>query len=183
MKFLPLIWAGLWRRPAHPILAFVSMTMAAMLAGLALMAGRVLPHGPGNELDTAVGVISGMGFLMILFLTGNAMAQSVRERGWEFALLRTLGFSGRRVVLLLFCEVATPCLAGAVAGQILAQAILLVLSHLFAAKLKMLLVLPVASLGINFTAAMLVAFASMALPARRLARLNLAAALARGRHG
>lgn len=183
MKFLPLIWAGLRRRPAHPILAFVSMAIATMLAGLAMTAARVLPQGPGNELDRAVGVISGLGFVMILFLTANAMAQSVRERGWEFALLRTLGFSSRRVVTLLFFEVAVPCLAGAAAGQVLAQLVLVVLSHLFAAKMKMLLFLPPVSVGINFMAAMLVAFVSMILPVQRLARLNLAAALARGRHG
>jgi len=183
MKFLPLIWAGLRRRPAHPILAFVSMAIATMLAGFAMTAAHVLPQGPGNELDRAVGVISGLGFVMILFLTANAMAQSVRERGWEFALLRTLGFSSRRVVTLLFFEVAAPCLAGAAAGQVLAQLVLLVLSHLFAAKLKMLLFLPPVSVGINFMAAMLVAFVSMILPVQRLARLNLAAALARGRHG
>ena len=183
MKFLPLIWAGLRRRPAHSVLAFVSMAFATMLTGLAMTAGRVLPQGPGSELDRAVGVISALGFAMILFLTANAMAQSVRERGWEFALLRTLGFSGRRVVALLFCEVAAPCLAGAAAGQVLAQSVLLILSHLFAAKLKIFLLLPPASVGINFMAAMLVAFVSMILPVRRLARLNLAATLARGRHG
>jgi putative ABC transport system permease protein len=183
MKFLPLIWAGLRRRPTHPILAFVSMAIATMLAGFAMTAGRVLPHGSGNELDLAVGVISGLGFVMILFLTGNAMAQSVRERGWEFALLRTLGFSRRRVATLLFCEAVAPCLAGAAAGQVLAQSVLLVLSHLFAAKLKMLLLLPLASVGINFASAALVAVVSMILPVRRLAGLNLAATLARGHHG
>jgi putative ABC transport system permease protein len=183
MKFLPLIWAGLRRRPAHPVLAFVSMAFATMLAGLAMTAARVLPQGPGSELDKAVGVISGLGFAMILFLTGNAMAQSVRERGWEFALLRTLGFSGRRVVTLLFCEVVAPCLAGAVAGQALAQLFLLILSHLLVAKIKILLLLPLISVGINFAAAILVAFISMILPARRLSRLNLAATLARRRHG
>ena len=183
MKFLPLIWAGLRRRPVHPILAFVSMAIAAMLAGLAMTAARVLPQGPGGELNKAAGIISGLGFAMILFLTGNAMAQSVRERGWEVALLRALGFTGRRVVALLFCEVVALCLAGAAAGQVLAQSVLLILSHLFAAKLKMLLLLPLASVGINFAAATLVAFASMILPVRRLSRLNLAATLARGRHG
>ena len=183
MKFLPLIWAGLRRRPANPILAFVSMAIAAMLAGLAMTAARVLPHGSGSELDMAVGVISGLGFVTILLLTGNAMAQSVRERGWEFALLRTLGFSRWRVVTLLFCEVVAPCLAGAAAGQVLAQSVLLVLSHLFAAKMKILLFLPPVSVGINFAAATLVASVSMILPVRRLARLNLAATLARGRYG
>ena len=183
MKFLPLIWAGLLRRPVHPILTFVSMAIATMLAGLAMTAAHVLPQGPGSNLDKAVGVISGLGFVMILFLTGNAMAQSMRERRWEVALLRALGFSGRRVVTLLFYEVVVPCLAGAAAGQVLAQSVLLILSYVFAAKLKILLLLPLASVGINFAAAIFVAFASMIPPVRHLARLNLAGVLARGRHG
>jgi len=183
MKFLPLIWAGLRRKPAHPILTFVSMVIATLLAGLTMTAARVLPQGPGHELDKAVMAISGLGFGMILLLTVNAMAQSVRERGWEFALLRALGFSGRRVVTLLFCEVAFPCLSGAVVGQGLAQLVLLLLPGLLRAEVKTVLVLPPASVGVSFASAVLVAFASMILPAWHLLRLDLAATLARGRHG
>src|ERR1700760_1941804 len=168
MRYLPLIWAGLRRKPVHPILTFVSMTIAALLAGLAMTAARVLPQGAGHELDLAVLAISGLGFLMILFLTINAMAQSVRERGWEFALLRALGFSGVRVLALLFCEAVFPCLAGAVAGQGLAQLGLLLLPCLPAAGLKLVLLLPPASVVIAFVSAVLVALASMILPVRRL---------------
>jgi|SRR5579863_4220013 ABC-type antimicrobial peptide transport system permease subunit len=183
MKFLPLIWAGMRRKPTHPVLTFVSMTLATVLAGLAMTAARVLPQGPGHELDKAVTVITGLGFVMILFLTTNAMAQSVRERGWEFALLRTLGFSAPVVLTLLFSELALPCLAGAVAGEGLAQTVLVVVSHLLTAKMAIETLLPLASVEVNFAAAALVAFASMILPARRLLGLNLAATLARGRHG
>jgi ABC-type antimicrobial peptide transport system permease subunit len=182
MKFLPLIWAGLWRKPEHPILTFVSMAIATLLAGLTMTAARVLPQGPGHELDKAVAAIAGLGFVMILFLTANAMAQSARERCWEFALLRALGFSSRGVVTLLFCEAAFPCLVGAVIGQALAQMALLIVSGLLPAKMKMTLFLPLASIGVNFISATLVAFASMTLPALQMLRLNLAATLARGRH-
>lgn len=183
MKFLPLIWAGLRRKPAHPVLTFISMTMATLLAGLTMTAARVLPQGPGHELDKAVTAIAGLGFVMILLLTVNAMAQAVRERGWEFALLRTLGFRSWRVMSLLFCEVLLPCLAGAVAGQGLAQTVLLVVERLLPAQMKMTLLLPPAAVGVSFAAAVAVALASMILPARRLLRLNLATALAGGRHG
>jgi putative ABC transport system permease protein len=183
MKFLPLIWAGLRRKPAHPILTFVSMSIATLLASLTMMAARVLPQGPSHELDKAVTAIAGLGFVMILFLTVNAMAQSVRERGWEFALLRALGFSGSRVAALLFCEVALPCLAGAAAGQGSAQLTLLIISRLLPAQMKLTLLLPPAAVAIGFAAAVLVALASMILPAQRLLRLNLATTLAGGQHG
>jgi len=183
MKFLPLIWAGLRHKPVHSVLTFVSMTIATLVAGLTLTAARVLPQGPGHELDKAVTAIAGLGFVMILFLTTNAMAQTVRERGWEFVLLRTLGFSRGRVVTLLFCEVAVPCLAGAAAGQGSAQLALLIVPGFLPAQMKGVLLLPPISVAVNFASAALVAFASMILPARRLSRLNLAATLARGRHG
>lgn len=181
MKFLPLIWAGLRRKPAYCVLSLVSMAFATALAGLAMTAARVLPQGPGHELDKAVAAIAGLGFGMILLLTTNAMAQAVSERGWEFALLRALGFSGHGVVILLFCEAALPCLLGAVIGQGLAQLVLMIVSRLLVMKTA--LGLPFTSVAISFGSAVLVALASMVLPARRLARLNLAAALARGRHG
>ena len=34
MKFLPLIWAGLWRKPARTLLTFLSITIAFLLFGL-----------------------------------------------------------------------------------------------------------------------------------------------------
>ena len=61
-------------------------------------------------------VVAGAGLFMVLFLTGNGIAQSVRERIPEFAVLKTLGFSDWGVMALVFAEAAIPCLLGAVIG-------------------------------------------------------------------
>ena len=57
------------------------------------------------------------GMFMVLFLTGNGIAQSVRERFAEFATLKTIGFSDRAVIALVVLEAALPCILGARAGR------------------------------------------------------------------
>ncbi len=67
--------------------------------------------------------IAGAGLFMILFLSANGTAESVRERIPEFAVLKTVGFSDRRIAALVFLEAALPCIAGAVLGTGLAAAL------------------------------------------------------------
>ena len=63
-------------------------------------------------------------FFTILLLTGNTMAQAIRERIPELAILKTLGFSDRRVTALVLAEsVLLLCLGGAL-GMITATTVL-----------------------------------------------------------
>ena len=71
------------------------------------------------------------GMFMVLFLTANGIAQSVRERFAEFATLKTIGFSDRGVLALVFLEAALPCLLGAALGVALASWIATVLPRVF----------------------------------------------------
>ncbi len=48
--------------------------------------------------------IIGMALFIILLVTANTMAESVRERTSEFAVLKTLGFTDGRVLLLVLAE-------------------------------------------------------------------------------
>ena len=63
-----------------------------------------------------------MGF--ILFVAGNAMAQSVRERISELGVLKTLGFSDGRVLALVLVESCTVAFVGGGIGLLLAWAII-----------------------------------------------------------
>ncbi len=65
------------------------------------------------------GVIGAV-FFAILFLAGNTMLQSVRERSAEIATLKVLGFSDRSVILMLIAEMLVVCLISAAAGLALA---------------------------------------------------------------
>jgi putative ABC transport system permease protein len=60
---------------------------------------------------------------MILLVTANGIAQSVRERVPEFAVLSAVGFPLRTLCLLVVVEALLPCVAGALLGTGLAQAL------------------------------------------------------------
>jgi len=55
-------------------------------------------------------------FFTLLLVVGNTMAQAVRERIPELAILKTLGFSNRSVLGFVFAEALILCAVGAVLG-------------------------------------------------------------------
>ena len=55
-------------------------------------------------------------FFTILLLTGNTMAQSLRERIPELAVLKTFGFTDGAVALLVLAEAVLLCLVGGALG-------------------------------------------------------------------
>jgi putative ABC transport system permease protein len=69
-----------------------------------------------GDIDTVAHRIVGATFFVLLFATGALMMQSIRERTPELAVLKTLGFSDRRVMVLILVESLVLCLAGAAIG-------------------------------------------------------------------
>jgi putative ABC transport system permease protein len=188
IKFAPLIWAGLSRRPMRTLLGLVAVTMAFTLYGLALgeaegfgqaAAARHVDIGQGFLMGALA--VSAIGMALILFLTANAMAQSVRLRIGEFGVLKAIGYSHRLILLLVMAEAALPCLGGAVLGLSFAPLLLGLLKLL----LPPLAIFP----GLVYSPLMLAAAAALAvligagsgaLPASRIIRLEVAAALGGG---
>jgi putative ABC transport system permease protein len=124
--------------------------------------------------------IAAAGLFMILFLCANSIAESVRERIPEFAVLKTIGFGDRKIAALIFLEAALPCIAAAVLGTVLAGALSTFTSRLGDGSA---LNLPPSSVSIWIVAlalgvALLIGAASAILPLRRLKALELAPALA-----
>src|SRR6202008_137204 len=60
-------------------------------------------------------------FFTLLLVVGNTMAQSVRERVPELAVLKTLGFSDGSVLGFVLAEAVALCLAGGIVGLALAS--------------------------------------------------------------
>jgi putative ABC transport system permease protein len=119
-----------------------------------------------------------VGLFMILLLTGHGIAQSVDERLGEFAVLRTMGYSDTGVIALVFAEALAPALAGAALGLVLAAALS---SHIPALLSGIDVPAPYLSpavIGDAVIAAILLALLSVALPALKLKRLDIAAVLA-----
>jgi putative ABC transport system permease protein len=68
--------------------------------------------------------ILGAVFFTLLFLTGNTMMQSVRERVPELAILKTLGFSDTQVLGLVIGESLLLCVLAAIAGLALSYGLI-----------------------------------------------------------
>ena len=117
--------------------------------------------------------IVGAALFTLLFLTGNTMMQSVRERIPELAVLKTLGFSDRTVLSLILFEAAFLCVVGGLIGLALARIAFLMMGSLFGALSPSATVLET-GLGI----AVLLAVVSGLPPAWRSTRINIVDALA-----
>jgi putative ABC transport system permease protein len=63
-------------------------------------------------------------FFTILILTGNTMAQSIRERIPELAILKTIGFSDGQATMLVLAEAVVMLLLGSGLGMLAATSLL-----------------------------------------------------------
>jgi len=119
------------------------------------------------------------GLFMMLFLIGNAIAQSVRERIPEFAVMKAVGYSNMAVVSLVWIEAAVPTTVGAAIGLLLAGSV----SPLWPLFIPASWAIPIpmispAVAGLAIFFAFVAAGLSALGPSLRLKRLNLVAALA-----
>lgn len=117
--------------------------------------------------------ILGAVLFTLLFLTGNAMRQSMHERLSEFAVLKALGFSDGKVSALAFAEALVLYVAAALLGLAIAWAIAPLASDIVS-TIRVSAGVALKAIGI----AILFASASVALPCLRLYRAPVAGAIA-----
>ena len=142
------------------------------------MAFAVSNNFGGLDVGAVTRDIALAGLLMILFLTANVIVQSVRERFAEFATLKAIGFSDTALGGLVVLEAAIPCVLGACFGVALALGLARQLPALMPPSFG--LPMPTMSPSVLLWAtlsAFAMALASAALPAMRLARMDIATAL------
>ena len=129
------------------------------------------------DIGLIVGSIMGAVFFTLLLLTGNTMAQAVRERIPELAVLKTIGFRDGSVLGLVLAESVLLVLIGGVLGLALAA----VLGPIVGAGSGGMINLPPIGLSSWLLGlALMVAIGLLvgALPALRAMRLNIVDALA-----
>ena len=80
------------------------------------------------DIGLIVTAIMGAVFFTLLLLTGNTMAQAVRERIPELATLKTLGFTNGTVLMLVLVEAVLLIVLGGLLGMALAGAIVPIVS-------------------------------------------------------
>ena len=124
-------------------------------------------------------LVVGAAFVTILMIVGNTMALSIRERTREIGVLKTLGFSGPRILTMVLGESVLLALLGGIPGLIAAA--------LIAAALRSSLSGIAPAFGISPTIALQGLGLMLALglitgiiPALNAMRLKIATALGRG---
>jgi putative ABC transport system permease protein len=129
------------------------------------------------DIGLIVTAIMGAVFFTLVLLTGNTMAQAVRERIPELAILKTLGFKDGAVLALVLVEAMLLVLLGGSIGLGLAAVIIPGVSAASGGMIQLGSVLPQTwALGIALMLA--IGLVVGALPALRARRLKIVDALA-----
>ncbi|UHH09648.1 FtsX-like permease family protein [Luteimonas fraxinea] len=129
------------------------------------------------DIGMIVGAIMGAVFFTLLLLTGNTMAQAVRERTGELAVLKTIGFSSASVLALVLAESVFLVLFGGVIGLGL-SALVSAAVNLAAGDIIRLPGIEWQSWLLGFGLMLAIGLVVGALPALRAMRLNIVDALA-----
>ena len=129
-----------------------------------------------GDINFIANAIVGAVLFTLLFLTANTMMQSVRERTSELAVLKTLGFSDGKVLLLVLSEAFLLCLFAAMVGLALSSGVFQApaLQQVFGDNFSM----PLVVIAMGTGMALVLALVSGLPPAWRARQLNIVDALA-----
>lgn len=131
-----------------------------------------------GNIGLIVRIILGCVFFALLLVAGNTMAQAVRERTNELAVMKTLGFENGKIVRLVLGESLTVAVLGGVLGLLLGW---LLVSGASVAMAQFLPGLAVSSSTwlTGLVLSVLLGLITGAIPAMKAMRLNVVEALAR----
>jgi putative ABC transport system permease protein len=129
-----------------------------------------------GDINFLIDAIVGAVLFTLLFLTANTMAQSVRERIPELAVLKSMGWTDGAVQWLVLAEALALCLIGALVGLWLSVVVLPAVTYQPAMSLNAMHVPSTVFLS-GALLALIMAVASGLPLARKAKRLDIAAAL------
>jgi putative ABC transport system permease protein len=131
----------------------------------------------GNIVFIVAAILSAV-FFTILLVTGNTMAQAVRERTGELGVLKAIGFTNRQVLVLVLAESCLLTIVGGVVGLGLARAVTPVMAAQLAGLLP-LFYFPTRALLVGFGLSILLGLVTGIFPAISAMRLSVADSLRR----
>jgi putative ABC transport system permease protein len=117
-------------------------------------------------------------FASMLLITGNTMANSVRERMGEFAMMRALGFSRFQITLIVLGESAILSGVGAALGVLAGWGVSKLMGPIMT-KILLGFYVPWMAIVLAAALALLFALTTGLLPCRRVANMPVAATLRR----
>ncbi|HKW40412.1 MAG TPA: ABC transporter permease [Gemmatimonadales bacterium] len=122
-----------------------------------------------SAIITSLRVISVVIVGIILLVLANTIAMSVRERTREYAVLKTLGFSGRHLVGFVLGEALVISLSGGVLGLLLTFPIVQGFAKALPTFFPVINVEPL-TIALGLSAALLAGLVAGAVPANRVVR-------------
>jgi len=125
-----------------------------------------------SAIITSLQVISVVIVAIILLVLANTIVMSVRERTREYAVLKTLGFSGRQLAGFVFAEALVISLSGGVLGLLLTFPIVKGFAKALPTFFPVINVAPI-TMALGIGAALLAGLAAAAIPANRVVRMPI----------
>lgn len=127
---------------------------------------------------TAIQMVSFVVIVIIMAVLANTMAMTTRERIGDYAILKTLGFGGGAIALLIFGESLVISLTGCLAGMLLTFPAAQAFGHSLSAYFPIFNVAP-ATLWLDLAAAIVIAVVAAVIPTRYAIRVRIADGLRR----
>ena len=127
---------------------------------------------------TAIQMVSFVVIFIIMAVVANTMAMTTRERIGDYAIMKTLGFGGRDITILIFGESLVMTLTGCLAGMALTFPAAQAFGHTLATFFPVFRVSG-ETLWLDIAAAVLIACFAAIIPTRQAIRIGIADGLRR----
>jgi putative ABC transport system permease protein len=123
-------------------------------------------------------MVSFIVIFIIMAVVANTMAMTTRERTGDYAIMKTLGFGGEDITILIFGEALVLTLTGALIGIILTFPLAQIFGHQLSTFFPVFLV-STRTIYMDIAAALLIAFLAAIIPTRHAIRIRIADGLRR----
>jgi putative ABC transport system permease protein len=127
---------------------------------------------------TAIQMVSFVVVIIIMAVVANTMAMTTRERIGDYAIMKTLGFGGRDITILIFGESLVITLTGCLAGMALTFPAAKAFGYSLATFFPIFRV-STETLYLDILAAVLIALFAAIIPTRQAIRIGIADGLRR----
>jgi putative ABC transport system permease protein len=119
-------------------------------------------------------------FFTILLVSGNTMAQSIRERTNDIGVLKCIGYKDKTIFFSVILEAITICFCAVLAGLLFTMSLIPIIETASAGLLEDILSVKTSTVLGAFLIALIIAFMAAAVPAYQALRLKVVDALREG---
>ena len=119
-------------------------------------------------------------FFTILLVSGNTMAQSIRERTNDIGVLKCIGYKDKTIFFSVILEAITICFCAVLAGLLFTMTLIPIIEAASGGLLEDILSIRTSTVLGAFLIALIIAFMAAAVPAYQALRLKVVDALREG---